>query len=283
MGYLHILNTYKDKSILLFKECYALEKLHGTSTHINWSNEQLTFFSGGESYTKFCGLFNVEELTQKFKDKFGPDTAIIYGEVYGGSQQGMSETYGKSLKFIVFDVMENDRFLDVPEAEKIALDFGLEFVSYCLIPATIEAIDAERDKPSVQAVRNGITISKPREGVVLRPLKEMQDRFGNRIISKHKGAEFAERENVPSIDMGKQKILDDAKAVADEWVNAVRLDHVLDKLGNPTELKDTGKVMNAMVEDVMREAEGEILDTKEIRKAIGTKASVLFKNRVTKV
>ena len=30
MGYMHIDNLYKDQRILQFKECYALEKIHGT-------------------------------------------------------------------------------------------------------------------------------------------------------------------------------------------------------------------------------------------------------------
>lgn len=29
MGYIHIENLYKNRAILLFKECYALEKIHG--------------------------------------------------------------------------------------------------------------------------------------------------------------------------------------------------------------------------------------------------------------
>ena len=31
MGYLHIENLYKAQDILLFRECYALEKVHGTA------------------------------------------------------------------------------------------------------------------------------------------------------------------------------------------------------------------------------------------------------------
>lgn len=33
MGYLHIDNLYKNRDILLFRECWALEKVHGTSAH----------------------------------------------------------------------------------------------------------------------------------------------------------------------------------------------------------------------------------------------------------
>ncbi len=34
MGYLHIDNLYKNQTIRLFRECYALEKVHGTSAHV---------------------------------------------------------------------------------------------------------------------------------------------------------------------------------------------------------------------------------------------------------
>ena len=37
MGYLHIENLYKNQTVLMFKELYALEKLHGTSAHIRWT------------------------------------------------------------------------------------------------------------------------------------------------------------------------------------------------------------------------------------------------------
>lgn len=72
MGYQHIENLYKNQTIFLFKECYALEKIHGTSAHIKWSyeNQKLTFFSGGEDYYKFVSLFNEQELTEKFIKRY---------------------------------------------------------------------------------------------------------------------------------------------------------------------------------------------------------------------
>ena len=47
-------------------------------------------------------------------------------------------------------------------------------------------------------------------------------------------------------------------------------------------MEATGKVIAAMVEDVTREAAGEIVDSKEARKAIGARAAKLFKQRFTK-
>jgi len=289
---MHISNTYKDQTILLFKRCFAMEKIHGTSAHITKDKDgNVTYFSGGESHVNFLALFDQDKIKQVLIDLFGTDEVTVYGEAYGGSQQGMSQTYGKDLKFIVFDVAVNERFLDLPEAEEIAKKLGLEFVSYEEIDATPEALDAQRDLPSVQAVRNGCAENKDRfgfcppirEGVVLRPLKEFTDKYGNRVISKHKRPEYQERVNQPKvIDADKQKVMDDAEAIANEWVVAVRMEHVLDKLGNPTEMKDTGNVIKAMIEDVMREAAGEIIDSKEIRNAIGKRAGKMFKDRVMK-
>ena len=47
MGYAHIDNLYKEQTILMFRECYALEKIHGTSAHISWKGKQLWLSSGG--------------------------------------------------------------------------------------------------------------------------------------------------------------------------------------------------------------------------------------------
>ncbi len=57
MGYLHIDNLYKNQEILMFKECYALEKIHGTSAHITWNSPALTYSSGGEKHERFVALF----------------------------------------------------------------------------------------------------------------------------------------------------------------------------------------------------------------------------------
>ena len=64
---MHIDNLYKDQRILLFKECYALEKIHGTSAHISYSAEKktLTFFTGG-NHNIFISLFDSEKLLQAF-------------------------------------------------------------------------------------------------------------------------------------------------------------------------------------------------------------------------
>jgi len=129
-------------------------------------------------------------------------------------------------------------------------------------------------------VRRGISEEKPREGVILRPLIEVCMNNGERIIAKHKRPEFSERKTNPPVDPAKGVILAAANAIADEWVTEMRLDHVLDHLGNPNDMTDTSRVIAAMVEDVLREASGEIVDSREARAAISRKAALMFKARV---
>jgi hypothetical protein len=288
MGYLHIDNLYKNQDILMFRECYAMEKIHGTSAHIKFHLSKdgthdpiLTFFSGGESHDRFVKLFDKDKLLELLKD-YEQDVEV-YGEAYGGKQQGMSGTYGKDLKFIVFDVKVNDMWLSVPNAHEMATHLGLEFVHYVKVATDVAALDAERDADSTQAIRNGVGPGKMREGVVLRPLVELTKNNGGRIIVKHKRDEFRETAKPRELtDPTKLAVLSEAQAVADEWVTQMRLSHVLDKLGNPTDLTKTPDVIKAMIEDVKRESVGEVVWSKEVEKAVSKAAAAAFKTKVQK-
>lgn len=291
MGYLHIDNLYKAQEILAFRQCYALEKIHGTSAHVAYRKGSLTFFSGGESHARFVELFNADALTERFAGRFTVDDEVtVYGEAYGGKCQHMSKTYGPDLQFAVFDVLVGESWLSVPQAAECAAHLGLEFVDFALVSTDVEALDAERDKPSTQAVRNGISDeAKVREGVVLRPPFEVTLNNGRRLIAKHKRAEFSERGR-PTVDLdpSKREMLANAEAIALEWVTPMRLEHVIDHMlaareNKTVEMRDTGHIIAAMVEDVVREASGEIVDNQPARKAIGQRAAQLFKQRVQRI
>jgi hypothetical protein len=279
MGYMHIENLYKNRVILLFKECYALEKIHGTSAHISWNGEKVLYFSGGEKQENFIKLFNDNELTESFK-ALGKENVVIFGEAYGGKCQGMSETYGKELRFIAFEVKIGDVWLCVPDAEQVALSLGLEFVSYSKINTDQYSLDTELNMPSAQALRNGIEGNHKREGIVLRPLIELRKNNGERIIAKYKHDDFRETAHTRPMDQDKLKVLSEAKEIADEWVTEMRLTHVLDLFKKPYDIEITGNVIKAMIEDVTREAQGEIVDSKDVRAAIGKRTAQMFKARI---
>jgi hypothetical protein len=281
MGYLHIDNLYKDKQILQFKRVYALEKIHGTSAHITWRDGTLHFFSGGEKHDRFVALFDQEELVRKFTDAFGwaKDTVVIYGEAYGGKQQGMSATYGPDLKFVAFDVKVGDCWLQVEQAARLVAQLGLEFVDYEQIDATIEEIDRCRDLPSTQAARNKVPDAEKtiREGIVLRPVFEVTLNNGRRLIAKHKRDEFRETKSVVKFDShdGEKKMR--AGLIAEEWCTPMRFEHVVDQLIREREDKQPGMqdipaLIKLMREDILREGADvmpTIEDVKAFDKTIG--------------
>lgn len=275
MGYMHIENLYKNQEILMFKECYALEKINGTSAHISWNNEQLKFSSGGAKHETFVEIFDKESIIKALKDT-GVNEVIVFGEAYGAKIQGKTSTYGKELKFVCFDVKINNYWLNVPRAETFCHRLGLEFVDYEKIPTDIASIDAEREKPSTQAIRNGCGNDKKREGIVLRPLIELIKNNGKRIICKHKNPEERETKSKRSMDPAKLKILSEAKEVAEEWVTFNRLNHVLSKIEDPN-MEKMKEIILAMCEDVKREGEGEIIWSKAVDKAIGKRTAILTK------
>ena len=269
-----------------------MEKIHGTSCHVSFrpSDGSIRYFSGGTKAEAFRAIFNEEQLVANFKALNLPvDKDItVFGEGYGGKEQGMSATYGKELKFVAFDVQIGDSWLDVPSAEKAVLSLGLEFVYYKKISLTdvvekdgikhFVELDAERDAPSTQAKRNGIVEDKFREGVVLRPPFEVTLNNGKRLIVKHKRDEFRETASPRNIlvDPAQLAVLSTAEEVANEWCTNERLRHVLDKMPDHS-MTTIPQVIQNMVSDILREGEGEIVDSKEVRRAIGTKTVKLYK------
>ena len=283
MAYLHINNLYKEIDILLFKECYALEKIDGTSSDIRWKDNKIAFKLGTGNYNNFVKLFDVENLEKKLKEDFFDRSVVINGEGYGGKIQHQSNMYGKELKFIVFDIRIDGMWLDVPNAEELTKSFGLEFVSYNKVSADIETLNKERDLPSTQAKRNGIEEDKQREGIVIRPLIELRKNNGERVIAKHKTEEFRETKTKREVDPERLKLLTESREIAEEWVTENRLDHVLSKLDNPTELNKIPDVIKSMIEDVYREGKDELVESKETRKVIGSKTVQLYKARISKI
>lgn len=284
IGYAHITNLYRPEgqTVLLFRECYALEKVHGTSSSVSWRDGGVHLHTGHRSAENFrraiCGGDDSLAPLHGLFVALGHEKVIVYGEAYGGSEQKQSHRYGPELRFVAFDVQIGGIWLTVPNAHDVCTKLCLEFVHYERVSTDLPVLDAQRDAPSMQATRNGVEGDKPREGVVLRPLVEVTLSNGERICAKHKRAE--ERETAterPVVDPSKLEVLANAEAIAMEWVTTTRLQHVLDKLPAATDISKTRDVIAAMVADVVREGAGEFVDSKEARGAIGKRTVELFK------
>lgn len=292
MGYEHIDNLYKPeirKRIFMFRDIYAMEKIHGTSAHIKFEKmtaahdaDVISLFPGGVSMDSFRAAFDESVLKQKFIE-IGRDEVTVYGEAYGGSCQKMGKVYGPAIKFVAFEVEINDVRLSVPDAEAVVRSLGLEFVSYTLLENfTIEMLDAEMKKDSVQAVRNGMGEGHLREGIVLRPVIELKMNDGKYLKAKHKNVEFQETATPRKIDTDKVQLIADAEKAAQEFVTEMRLTHVLDKFPG-ADVTKTGEIIKAMVEDVYREAAGEVVESPELSRAISKRTAVMFKRSLNQL
>ena len=309
MGYITIEHLYKHPEFfLLGGQICVMEKIHGTSTWISSNGSVSQYHSGGETEESFGKLFDKDQINQELKKILLENnwkTIRVHGEAYGGKQQKMKDTYGDKLKFIVFDILVSDSseyFLDYIQAEKIAARLNLEFVHYCIGPNTAEWIEEQTNLPSVQAERNGMGTDRLREGVVVKPIKEMMFN-GKRAILKHKCGPFWETKKPGVLLLGQStklvKLSDlletsmtDAE-IADNWVTSMRADHVLDHLlankpdpqsGNKKiEVSDINTFIDMMLSDIKKESVEEIQEhewTKKLIREIRKKSMSLLKQKV---
>lgn len=295
MSYAKIHNLYdaRAQEILKDPECYALEKIHGTAAYIRWQSGRVQFSSGGEDAVRFRALFDEGALAMAFRRLHGDATVTVYGEAYGGTQQGQAWRYGDVLRFVAYEVSMKGGWRDVPTADQIVRGLGLRFVAWTQVGTDLPSLDRERDAPSVEAQRCGMG-AQPREGVVLRPIVERP--IGNeRVIAKHKRKEERETATFREVDREARVVYDSARAYADEWVTAERMRHVASRVrgtvGRALCLGDMRAILDAMVDDVYAESQtlwkrtepdgtaeeiGEVPDTEEVRKALRRAASVRY-------
>lgn len=282
MSYQKIHNLYdpRGQAILQETEVYALEKVNGTSARVYWDGHRVIFSSGGSDPREFRPLFDDGALAVAFQREFGTGKASVYGEAFGGTQQGQSWRYGHDLRFVAFEVQAAGGWRDVPTAARIVHDLGLKFVAWKRIPCTLAAIDAERDEPSLYSAASGHDLM-PREGVVLRPLVERS--IGNeRVIAKHKRIEERETETYREVNPAEAVSYANAKAYATEWVTMERMRHVADEVvaargdGVVLNAGDTRAVIDAMVVDVYAESNGEVPDTADVRREVSRAAAKRF-------
>lgn len=300
MGYRKIPNLQINHPLFLFKEVYAMEKIHGTSSHIilTWTGEKWEWkaFAGGIKYNDFVFMLNTryqmstEVIAKLTALTTGKDLKkiILYGEGYGGRCQGMGDVYGP-LNFVVFEVVKDDRWCGVEESAYFVNQIGLPFVYYERGPATVEWLDSQRNRPSEQAKRNGMGDTLMGEGIVVRAPMELYDDNDGRLLAKYKRENFKETRTARSLTEEDVEALNDAKEIAEEWVVEERLNHVLSALvtrmspvgeTRPLTIKDTGLVIQEMIQDVSVEAAGQIEWSDAAAKAISKKTAELFHRRL---
>lgn len=167
------------------------EKVDGTNIRVHWDGHRVEF--GGRTDKAqipvpllkrleelFCGEVNA----QIFEQTFGERDVILFGEGYGAKIQNGGDYMkdGKSVDFIMFDIMINGNYQDRDNVHVIARMFGVDVVPEVGVGTLEEAVKYVKGHPISKLGPK----SKWMEGLVCRPCFELKDRCGNRIIVKIK-------------------------------------------------------------------------------------------------
>lgn len=167
------------------------EKIDGTNIRVLWDGHKVTFAGRtdnaqipAELTNRLFELFGGETNEQLFEQKFGETEVMLCGEGYGKKIQGCGSLYRDNQDFILFDVMIAGNWQPRESVEDIARYFNIDTVATVLVGTIQEAVDYIKTKP--KSTRG----TAPMEGVVGRPIVELQDRTGKRIIVKIKVRDF---------------------------------------------------------------------------------------------
>lgn len=189
-----ILGDFRNKTVEFLKDnvWQFTEKIDGTNIRIMWDGHTITFGGRTERANIPAHLMNYlnkkfinAETEELFEQTFGEKEVILFGEGYGAKIQN-GGLYRTDVSFILFDVLICDNYQPRDRVEDIARMFDLEIVPIVYTGTISGAIDYVRSNPKS-------TIGEAMmEGVVGRPLVEMKDRCGNRMIVKIKYNDFKE-------------------------------------------------------------------------------------------
>lgn len=168
------------------------EKVDGTNIGIVWDGYTVSFQGRTEKtkipthlLDKLNAIFGTSETEQLFEEQFGDRNVILFGEGYGNKIQGAGKQYiPNDVGFILFDLWIEGNYQSRESVERAAKAFGIPVVPIVGSGTLSEAIAFIKGHP--QSTLGDL----PMEGIVCRPMIELRDRCGNRVITKIKWKDF---------------------------------------------------------------------------------------------
>ena len=160
------------------------EKIDGTNIRIYWDGHKVHYYGRtdraqipSQLMNRLIELFGGDTNEEMFEQKFGQTHVTLYGEGYGEKIQN-GGLYRNDNDFILFDVQIAGNYQPRESVIDIAKYFGIDTVPVVGVGTLEEAIEFVRTKPKSKI---GTADS---EGIVARPIYELKDRTGKRIIVK---------------------------------------------------------------------------------------------------
>lgn len=185
----------------------AYEKIDGTNTSFYWDGHELRIDGKSENaqfnpavMEMLQNKLTVEKLSEVLPPKFNEDgsekktTYIIYGEAYGAKIQGkVGPRYIKEgHDFRIFDIAvigEDGKvwWLEMETVEEICNQLGVS-MPYCYGVMTLEEAEQKVIKGWCSSISEDPTL--PVEGLVLRPVVQLFNKKGERVMVKVKTCDY---------------------------------------------------------------------------------------------
>lgn len=192
-------DVYRNPAVAFTKDLkwQWTEKVDGTNIRVFWDGHKVAF--GGRTdkasipaplVNKLNEYFGGEINAQLFEQTFGEREVFLFGEGYGAKIQsgGDYTDDGKSVDFILFDLKIGANYQDRESVEKCAETFGLKVVPLVGEGTLDEAVAYIKSHPKSFLGQK----THDMEGIVCRPVVELNDRCHNRLIVKIKWTDIKE-------------------------------------------------------------------------------------------
>ena len=186
---------YRNKTVEFLKDVdwEFTEKIDGTNIRVCWDGHKVSYYGRTDKaqipsqlMNRLIELFGGETNEEIFEQKFGEKSVMLIGEGYGAKIQKCGADYREDNDFILFDVCIDNNYLSREDVKGIAEYFGIDVVPTIMIGKLEDGINYVKSKPDS---RIGTAKS---EGLVARPLLELKDKNGKRVIVKIKVCDFEE-------------------------------------------------------------------------------------------
>lgn len=193
-----IIGDYATKEIEYLKDCQWIftEKIDGTNIGVRFDGSTVEFQGRTENadipkhlLLKLKDIFTADKLYSVFvKDPSEPVEVVVFGEGYGKKIQKGGNYIPDDVDFILFDIYINGWWLNRESLEDAASKLNIKIVP---LIGVMSIEDAEN------MVKGGFysTISDNKqyiaEGLVGKPIVELKNKKGDRVMVKIKHADYA--------------------------------------------------------------------------------------------
>ena len=179
-----IWNIRNFPTLLEGRNVWITEKIDGTSFRVGYDGNN--FFAGSKNYARKEGstywmpVPKLQELAKACLSRFGGNTIMIFGEIYGKGIQKLQ--YGtETHNFAVYDIAGDGVYASPLELAEVCREFGVPSVPF-IYAGKYDLAQVIHSSKGKTTIGNGAHI---REGVVVRDIDNGSDPKVGRLVGKY--------------------------------------------------------------------------------------------------